>query len=124
MNASLDTIALHVEDVEQSVAFYTRIPGAVVVAHRPGKFAEVRLGEGRLHLVQLPGPTRFHIELETENLNAMYEHLQAIGLNPSRPQQHPWGKIDFRFTDPDGNQLEFSEPWENQPAARANNSAS
>jgi catechol 2,3-dioxygenase-like lactoylglutathione lyase family enzyme len=105
---SLEGLSLHVADVEQSIAFYSRIPGAQLLLHRPGQFARFRIGNGSLHLVQLPGQKRFHIEFDTEDVNDMYEQLRSAGLTPvSPPKTHPWGKSDFRLIDPDGYQLEF-----------------
>jgi catechol 2,3-dioxygenase-like lactoylglutathione lyase family enzyme len=111
---SLDTISLHVTDVEKSIAFYSQIPGAEITLHRPGQFAEIHIGKGTLHVVQLPGPTRFHLELETDDLNGMHEYLRNAGLQPTTPTRHPWGKTDFKVKDPDGNLLEFSPPWGTQ----------
>ena len=109
MNASLDTISLHVKDIEQSIAFYTRIPGAQLQVHRPHQFAQFRIGAGFVHLVQLPsGAAGFHLEFDTANLNAIRDELRAAGLEPKQPVRHPWGKTDFKLFDPDGNLLEFS----------------
>ena len=108
MNASLEGISLHVADVERSITFYSRIPGAQLVLHRPHEFARFLIGTGSLHLVQLPIQNRFHIELDTEDAGLLYTQLCEAGLTPaSPPKHHPWGKIDFRLVDPDGYQLEF-----------------
>ncbi|HEY3229504.1 MAG TPA: VOC family protein [Roseiflexaceae bacterium] len=40
-------------------------------------------------------------------MSGAHEQLRAAGLSPKKPQHHPWGKTDFRLTDPDGNILEF-----------------
>ena len=99
---------LHVADVERSITFYSRIPGAQLVLHRPHEFARLLIGTGSLHLVQLPLQNRFHIELDTEDAGLLYKQLCEAGLTPaSPPKHHPWGKIDFRLVDPDGYQLEF-----------------
>lgn len=104
---TLEGLSLHVSDVERSIEFYSRIPGAQLVGHRPGQFARFQIGTGSLHLVQLPGP-RFHIELNADDVQKTYEQLCAAGLTPaSPPKRHPWGKVDFRLTDPDGYHLEF-----------------
>ncbi len=107
MNVSLEGLSLQVTNLDQSIAFYTRIPGAVLEEHRPGQFARVRIGEGVVHLVNVGGKQGFHIEFNTESINETHSQLHATGLEPSRPQRHPWGKTDFRLTDPDGNVLEF-----------------
>ncbi|MBA2284100.1 MAG: VOC family protein [Ktedonobacteraceae bacterium] len=104
---SLEGLSLHVSDLEQSIAFYTRIPGAELLQHRAGQFARVRIGTGYLHLVQLPGQKRFHMEFDAQNVQEMYEQLCAAGLPASTPKKHPWGKTDFRLIDPDGYALEF-----------------
>ena len=104
---SLEGLSLHVADVEQSIAFYTRIPGAEVLQHRPGQFVRIRIGSGYLHLVQLPGQKRFHMEFDAENVQSMYEQLREAGLSVTTPKTHPWGKTDFRLVDPDGYSLEF-----------------
>jgi catechol 2,3-dioxygenase-like lactoylglutathione lyase family enzyme len=110
MSVSLEGLSLHVADLERSIAFYTRIPGAELVMQRPGQFARFRIGTGSLHLVQLPSQGRFHIELDTEDVGQLYGELCAAGLAPnSPPKRHPWGKTDFRLTDPDGYNLEFGE---------------
>ena len=108
MNTSLEGLSLHVADVERSIAFYARIPGAELVLHRPHEFASFKIGTGSVHLVQLPTSNRFHIELDTDDVGLLYEQLCDAGLTPaSPPKHHPWGKTDFRLVDPDGYSLEF-----------------
>jgi len=107
MIASLEGLSLMVSDLEKSIAFYSQIPGAELEMQRPGQFARFRIGTGSLHLVQLGGKLGFHIEFDTTNVDSTYEQLRSVGLKPSRPQHHPWGKTDFRLIDPDGNALEF-----------------
>ena len=108
MKASLEGVSLHVKDVKSSIEFYSRIPGAELVLERPGQFARFKIGDGYLHVVQIQANKGFHIEMTTENLDAMYDSLTAAGIEPeSRPVTRPWGKTDFRVIDPDGNILEF-----------------
>lgn len=104
----LEGLTLHVSDLEKSVEFYSRIPGAEKLMHFSGKFAMFRFGEGRLGLIQAE-KQGFHIELGTEkNLDAMYEAVLAAGFEPeSPPTDRPWGRRDFLMRDPDGNFLEF-----------------
>jgi len=51
MTISLVGLTLHVADVDRSVEFYRRLPGAAVLFHLPGRFAMLRLGAGRLGLL-------------------------------------------------------------------------
>jgi len=124
-HVSLDGLTLHVEDVEGSREFYSRFPGATLIAHRPGDFALLRIGTGRVGLLrrslldpaavaaayggdpqqEIPG---FHIEIETPDLDATYAGLVDAGVpTQGPPQRRPWGETDFVVRDPDGNQIEF-----------------
>ncbi|HEV3164271.1 MAG TPA: VOC family protein [Isosphaeraceae bacterium] len=104
---SLEGLTLHVADVDRSLEFYKRIPGVSVLFERPGRFALLQVGKGRLGLLNYDAG-RFHVEFETSDLNAAYEELRASGLEPlSPPTDRPWGERDFLVTDPDGNVLEF-----------------
>jgi len=101
--ASLEGLTLHVADLDRSLEFYRKIPGAVVVVHRPGNFAILQIGKARLGLLPHAQALRFHLEIETENLEEMHAQLQAAG-------KKAWGEVDFNVIDPDGNILEFGEP--------------
>jgi catechol 2,3-dioxygenase-like lactoylglutathione lyase family enzyme len=110
-NASLEGLTLHVENVERSLEFYSKIPGATVEAHYPGNFAMLRIGKARLGLLGHAQNQRFHIEVETEDLDAMYQTLRSEGIEPDGPpKQEEWGEIDFLVKDPDGNIVEFGLP--------------
>jgi catechol 2,3-dioxygenase-like lactoylglutathione lyase family enzyme len=110
-NVSVEGITLQVEDVERSLMFYTKIPDAQVVVHRPRQFALVQLGKGRIGLLnrKYGGPS--HIEIETSNIDGLYARLQELGINAGEPpSRKPWDAArDFLITDPDGNVLEFGE---------------
>jgi catechol 2,3-dioxygenase-like lactoylglutathione lyase family enzyme len=106
-NVSLEGLTLHVADLERSLAFYTRLPGAAVEVHVPGLFAMVRIGRGRLGLLQRAAG-RFHVELEVDDLDGFYDQVRQAGIEPKRPPvRHPWGERDFQVVDPDGFVLEF-----------------
>ena len=106
MSVSLAGMTLHVSDVDQSLAFYERLPGAVVVFHLPGRFALLRFGAGRLGLLadqQRP----FHIEFQVPDLDMAAAQLQELGLAVDGPTERKWGERDILVKDPDGNLLEF-----------------
>ena len=52
MSISLVGLTLHVADVERSLNFYKRLPDSSILFHMPGKFALLRVGGGRLGLLQ------------------------------------------------------------------------
>ena len=106
---SLEGLTLRVQDVERSLEFYTKLPGVQVLVHRKGYIAILRIGTGRLGLLQVPSAPLFHLELETpDELETLAQKLQAAGMdNVERPSQKKWGEFDFTVQDPDGNVLEF-----------------
>ena len=107
-NVSLKGMTLHVADVERSLAFYTRLPGARVEVHRPGSFALLSFGNGCLSLLH-EGPT--HLEFDTSDPDRLYQHLKAAGVPVEEPPAlKPWGEYDFTLHDPDGHCLEFDSP--------------
>ena len=106
-NLSLAGLTLHVADLEKSLAFYTRLPGVVLEFHKPGLFAMLQIGKGRLGLLQRAAG-RFHVELETNDLDGFYAAVRQAGIEPKGPPvRHPWGERDFQVVDPDGFVLEF-----------------
>lgn len=107
MEISLRGITLHVKDVEQSKRFYEQIPGAKVLLHRPQQFAMIQIGAGCVGLLR-DDTERFHLEFETDQLDATHAELTQRGLQPKAPVQRPWGR-DFDVTDPDGNTVEFEQ---------------
>ena len=104
---SMEGISLQVKDLETSMAFYAKLPGISMEFHRPGSFVRYRLGDGFIHLLQMNTAHKFHMELNTPDVQEAYDALKQAGLSPSTPKQHPWGKKDFKLMDPDGNCLEI-----------------
>ena len=106
---SLEGMTLRVQNLERSLAFYTKLPGAEVIVHREGLFAMLRIGTGRLGLLQQPSAPLFHLELGTSiELETLAQQLRAAGMEHVKiPAQKKSGEFDFTVQDPDGNLLEF-----------------
>ena len=102
-------LTLHVADVDRSVEFYRRLPGAAVLFHLPGRFALLRLGAGRLGLLA-DRKRPFHVELEVPDLAEAAAELRRLGCEVDGPTRRQWGEEDVLVTDPDGNLLEFAAP--------------
>ncbi|HEY7635599.1 MAG TPA: flavin reductase [Gemmatimonadales bacterium] len=107
MTVSLTGLTLHVADVDRSLEFYRRLPAASVVFHLPGRFALLRLGQGRLGLLA-DRKRPFHVEFEVPDLDAAASELRNLGLEIDGPTQRQWGERDVLVQDPDGNLLEFA----------------
>ena len=113
MTTSLEGVSLHVADVEKSVAFYSKLPGAKLIMHRAGQFAKFKVGEGHIQVVAIPPAhdKNFHIEVNAPDLHALHDQLKAAGIEPdSPPTVQSFGRTNFRVRDPDGNILEFDTP--------------
>jgi len=104
----LDGITLQVADVERSLKFYQRIPGAILEHHRPDEFALLRLGQARLGLLGFGAPS-FHLEISADDIDALHIQLRDAGIKPAGPpQDRHWGERTFDVIDPDGNRIEFA----------------
>ena len=86
-----DHTALHVADLERSVAFYERVFGVPEIP-TPGDPAVIRWlslgGDDQLHLIRYEGPVpttskAIHLAVAVSELDAFVEHLDALGLDYS-----------------------------------------
>jgi catechol 2,3-dioxygenase-like lactoylglutathione lyase family enzyme len=111
MSISLVGLTLHVADVERSLNFYKRLPDSAILFHMPGKFALVRVGGGRLGLLQ-DQKRPFHIEIDCQDLDATSVSLKESGFQVEGPTTRPWGERDALVVDPDGNLVEFGQAHE------------
>lgn len=114
-DVSLAGMTLHVANLERSIEFYLKIPGAALVVNRPGNFAMIKIGENRLGLLQ-HSSGQFHIELETDDLDGLHKTLIGLGIDAKPPTAKPWGEVDFLVVDPDGYTVEFGTREHDQPA--------
>jgi catechol 2,3-dioxygenase-like lactoylglutathione lyase family enzyme len=110
----LGGVTLHVKNVQNSLDFYSRLPGAKVVIPVQGggkhQFAMVQIGTGRIGLLSGVPQMKFHLEIEASDLDEMYETLKSRGFEPEGPPEvRPWGERDFRVFDPDGYMVEFDQ---------------
>jgi catechol 2,3-dioxygenase-like lactoylglutathione lyase family enzyme len=103
-------VTFQVNNVERSLEFYSRIPGAKVVYHRKGEDAILAVGKGRIGLVDRRiAPT--HVEIDASDPDALYEQLkEAELLVKVPPEAKGWGDYTFILYHPDGNCFEFSRP--------------
>jgi len=116
MEASLEGVALLVENVQRSKEFYLRIPGATLVHERGRDFALVRIGRSQVNLLRAgdlpPDAPRFHLEVTASDVDALYEQLREAGVTTDGPPaDHSWGDRSFHAIDPDGNDVELARPW-------------
>ena len=113
-------LELFVEDMEASVAFYTRVLAFDLERHEPGDYASLRRGSVVLGLgpvAKLPEKGGYfgrdiaarrrglgvEIVLEVDDVEGWHNHIVASGHPIFEPlRDRPWGLRDFRIADPDG----------------------
>lgn len=116
----IDHVAIHVSDLERSVAFYeARFGFKKYFQHAATggmQIAYLKLGDTVLELThKADGPMKgFHFCLETENFDAAVAGLQKQGVEMARaphdtparePREHGWRRVVFYG--PDGEQIEL-----------------
>jgi len=119
----LEGLTLRVADVKRSIEFYSGKLGLCVEIDKAPQFAMIRVGGptggtiGLLMHDNAPGSLSMtpeqragiHVELSTDHLELLYEHLKTRGVvffEP--PHEEPWER-SMRAQDPDGYTVEFAE---------------
>ena len=114
--------SLPVSDVDRSVAFYRDLLGVQVEQQHGHTFALLRIGEGTIGLLRaevstaktmanlsLEARAAIHVELTTDDLDALYETLVARGIVfDEPPHDEPWER-SMSTHDPDGYTIEFAQ---------------
>lgn len=116
----LEGLTLRVADVRRSIAFYGQKLGFTVEIDKAPEFAMIRVGGAGSGTIGLlphgtePQPTAaqragIHVELTTDNLDALYAELKARGVEFFEPpHEEPWER-SMKAHDPDGYTVEFAE---------------
>jgi catechol 2,3-dioxygenase-like lactoylglutathione lyase family enzyme len=120
MNISqLNHVAIHVADVERSVAFYRDVLGLAQIPRPAFTFpgAWFRLGEDQeLHIIgertrEVISHNRGnHFALMVDDFDAWERHLAARGVNLAPRRLRPDGAWQLYVIDPDGHYVELCTP--------------
>lgn len=122
-SARADHLALHVADLERSVAFYTRYLGLqpMRAAARINTVRWLQAGSFELHLIggrtkPIDVPIDVHLALRVQDLDAVMKRLDADKIawsdsdkNPRVTQTRRDGIRQIYLQDPDGYWLEVNE---------------
>ena len=125
LEVRMEGLTLRVANVKRSIEFYGGKLGFCVEIDKAPQFAMIRVGGptgGTIGLlahdnanpagsISMTAEQRagIHIELTTDSLDALYEHLKARGVEFFEPpHEAPWER-SMRAHDPDGYTVEFAE---------------
>jgi len=119
MITGLDLLFLEVNNLEESLTFYSQVLGCEIESnHRDGQppMASVRSGSLRITLVQqietmLKRGRGVHFVLGVADVDNFYESLKARPVDVSEPRDEGWGGRFISLQDPDGYRL-FFVTWE------------
>jgi len=115
----LNHVAIHVEDVDASGAFYERVLQLERISRPSFGFsgAWYRLGDDQeLHLIgRRDQPVHAHHRgnhwaLMVDDMDAWESHLQSIGVDYLPRRTRPDGAYQIYVTDPDGHVIELCTP--------------
>ena len=115
-------LTLTVESVERSIDFYGGKLGLKVEWNAAPAFAMLRIGAGTIGLLSVAEARKegvedtnaaqkraIHVELSTDDLDALYEELKSAGVVFHQPpHDEPWERSMTAF-DPDGYAVEFAQ---------------
>ena len=128
-------LTLTVESVDRSIEFYSGKLGLTLEYSASPDFALIRAGGeggGTIGLIALHVSLKegvevssekqkraIHVELSTDNLDALYEELCAKGVQFHQPpHDEPWERSMTAF-DPDGYAVEFAQGRRGHNAIKA-----
>ena len=115
-------LTLTVASIEKSIEFYRDRLGLDIEINAAPAFAMIRIGAGTIGLLSVTEARKegvvdsspaqkaaIHVEFSTDDLDALYEHLQARGVVfHTPPHDEPWER-SMTALDPDGYAVEFAQ---------------
>ncbi len=109
-------VAINVQDVPESVAFYTDVLGGVLRADRPDfgiGGAWIDFGAQQVHLLEAPVPRNLgqHFAIRVGDLDATVAELRTKGVDIADPVPSGTNRQTF-LDDPSGNAIELHEVGE------------
>lgn len=119
MITGLDLLFLEINNLEESVEFYSKVLGFEIDSHEPTAeppIASLKSGSLRVTLVQqletmLKRGRGVHFVLGVSNVDEFYDELRARGIQIAEPRDEGWGGRFVTMQDPDGYRL-FFVGWE------------
>jgi glyoxylase I family protein len=126
-SARIHHVSLLVDDTQRSLRFYCGLLGLTVDQSRPDlgyQGAWLRLGNGQIHLLELPSPDARegrpehggrdrHVALAVDDLQGVRRALERAGIPFTASRS---GRRALFCRDPDGNALELVQTERSEPS--------
>lgn len=115
MIESISAVTLATHDMRRAVQFYASLGFEMSHGGEDASFTSFRAGSGFLNLIAQPaekrwswwGRTIFYVR----DVDAIFGAALAAGHQPSTsPRDAEWGERYFHLSDPDGHELSFARP--------------
>ena len=108
----ISAVTFAVRDMQEAVAFYTRLGFELDYGGPQARFSTLRAGDAFVNLLISPGyPAQWwgRTMFRVDDVEAIYRLARAQGLDPAPPQDGSWGERFFHLTDPNGHELSFAQ---------------
>ena len=114
----LNQVTVTVDDMDKAIAFYRKL-GFRLIVHTHERYARFEPADGgatfSLHLGTPPPAGGPSLYFETDDLDAEYERLKALGIPfDAPPKDQSWLWREAWFSDPAGNRLCLYHAGENR----------
>ncbi len=105
-----NAVNLAVQDMAQSVDFYSKLGLELVYGGEHASFTSFRASEGYINLRPISSQAVRRVSrviLLVEDVDSLYRKLKDSGLEPDSPRDGDPGERFFYLKDPDGHELSF-----------------
>jgi catechol 2,3-dioxygenase-like lactoylglutathione lyase family enzyme len=118
----ISAVTLGTTNMARSVKFYESLGFRVRSGGEDADFTTFDLGPTALNLIagEMPGraPWWGRVIFYVADVDALHAHATMMALGPQAPPRDaPWGERYFHLSDPDGHELSFARPLENEDPA-------
>jgi len=120
----ISAVTLVTSDMDRAVRFYESVGFERLYGGPGSEFTSYRAGGSFLNL-QLdrqsrPPPGWGRVIFWVDDVDQQYSRVVDAGYDPeSRPADAPWGERYFHVRDPDGHELSFARPLDQDPGSES-----
>jgi catechol 2,3-dioxygenase-like lactoylglutathione lyase family enzyme len=121
-------VILYCRQWDQTVCFYRdqlKLPVLFstdwFVEFRLNSVSRVSIADEKRCSIKSCGGHGVTLALEVEDIAAMRQNMDQIGLKPTSISEHPWNAMVFYLFDPEGHRIEIWQPIVSQREQSKNN---